>query len=279
MPIIDLRGVGFVTEGHEILREIHWSVPRGALAAILGPNGSGKSTLLRILTGYLYPTTGVAEVLGRRLGEVDVHALRREIGVVDPAGPFSPDQRLTALEVVLTGVFGNLCLDFDHPTPADVALAKQLLADVGLGEHAGQRFRTLSTGEARRTLLARALVHRPKLLILDEPTAGLDLRARETMLATVDLLKQRHPSLAILTVTHHLEELSPSTDSVLLLKGGRVLAKGRVDEVLRESLLSDGFDCPVKVSKTNGRWQWMVEPRVWKSLAQGGNSSDGHEAP
>ncbi|MFO0945921.1 MAG: ATP-binding cassette domain-containing protein [Planctomycetota bacterium] len=267
MHAIDLRGVGFITEGQEILRDIHWAISRGESAAILGHNGSGKSTLLRLITGYHFPTVGTVEVLGSQLGEIDLHALRKEIGIVDPGSPFSPDHRLTVLEVVLTGVFGNLCLDFDHPTPADVALAKKLLADVGLLGHANQKYRTLSTGESRRTLLARALVHQPKLLILDEPTAGLDLLGRETMLATVDLLKKRQPWLTILTVTHHLEELSPNTDSILLLKNGNVLAKGPAEEVLQESLLTEGFGCPVRVCRTNGRWQWTVEPAIWKTLA------------
>jgi iron complex transport system ATP-binding protein len=266
MFTLTLENVRYTTEGCEILQGIDWQVPAGSCVAILGPNGSGKSTLLRMVTGYLYPTAGNVTVLGNRLGTVDVHELRRQIGVVDPGSPYLPEVRLTVLEVVLTGFFGNLCLDFDHPSRGQVDLAKEVLAEVGLAAHARQRFQTLSTGEGRRALLARALVHRPKLLILDEPTAGLDLLGRETMLATVDRLIEKSPGLTVLTVTHHLEELSPRTSDILLLRDGQRVDTGAPADVLNGATLSKAFGCPVRVHRDNDRWQWTVDPAVWGKL-------------
>lgn len=266
MSAVMLQNVTFQTAGTTILEGVDWKVEEGTVAAILGPNGSGKSTLLRMITGYLFPTAGTVSVLGQQLGSVDLHQLRRQIGVVDPGSPYLPEARLSVLETVLTGFFGNLCIDFDRPTDAQVAIARKTLEDVGLSGHEQQRFQTLSTGEGRRTLLARALVHKPDLLILDEPTAGLDLRGRETMLATIDRLLERVPSLTLLTVTHHLEELSPRTTEVLLLSGGKKVRAGSPAEVLSDQSLSETFGCPVRVRQDHGRWQWSVDPTVWGTL-------------
>lgn len=270
MNAIELRQVKFQAGSAAILGGIDWQVPPGARAAVLGPNGCGKSTLLRLITGYLFPTEGTVRTLGHTLGEVEVHRLRRAIGVVDPGGPFPPEETLSALEVVLTGFFGNLCLWFSDPTQEQRAAADQALKSVGLAAHAGQNYRTLSTGEQRRLLLARAMVQRPRLLVLDEPTAGLDLLGRETMLATLDRLVRRAPELTTVMVTHHLEELSPRTDQVLLLAKGSVVASGRPEEVLTSDKLSLAFGCRVDVDRVGGRWRWSVQPSVWQALAPSG---------
>jgi iron complex transport system ATP-binding protein len=268
---LELDGVGLTIGGRRILDDICWSIPTGSQAAILGPNGSGKSSLLRLITGYLFATDGSVECLGHRLGTVSVHELRRFVGLVDPGNPFPFDERLTVLEVVLTGFFGILCLDFDEPNAAQIEEGRRALADVGLSGHEGQRFYTLSTGEQRRVLLARALANQPRLLILDEPTAGLDLLARETLLATIDRLTRQDRDLTILMVTHHLEELLPETQHVLLLGQGRAVAVGTPAEVLTPAHLEAVFGCPVRVEQRHGRWTWSVEPRVWKQLLHQAN--------
>lgn len=272
-PALRLDGVTVTRGGRDTLRDVHWCVPAGTQAVLLGPNGSGKSTLLRILDGYLFPTRGTVDVLGERLGRCDVHRLRQRIGIVDPHWPYPPRDDLSVHELVLTGCFGTLSLDFREPTAEQIAAAGRALVDVGLGGQATQPIGTLSTGEGRRALLARALVRQPELLILDEPTAGLDLHGRETLLASLDSLVRRDPTLTVLLVTHHLEELPPTTQDVLLLGKGDRVANGRPEAVLTSEHLSAAFGCPVTVEQHDGRWQWRVAPRVWGQLLPG--SSDG----
>lgn len=249
-----------------IIHQVSWQVTTGAHAAVLGANGSGKSTLLRLMTGYLYPTTGRVTTLGFVSGRSNVHDLRQRIGLVDPGNSFAPDPRLSVLDLVLTGFWGKLCLDFDRPTIEQVESARETMANVGLEGKEQQLFRTLSTGESRRALLARAMVRQPDLLILDEPTAGLDLLARETMLATIDRLLDERTGLTTLMVTHHVEELSPKTNEVLLLRDGSVISCGRPDDVLRSSVISEAFGCQVTVGRSDGRWQWHVSPHLWETL-------------
>src|SRR2546423_4423790 len=205
-PHLELRNVSLQRGGREILRNISWSVPHGTCAAILGPNGSGKSTLARILSGYMWPTSGDVFVDGQHFGEVDLNELRRSVRLVQSAGPYDVDPELTAREVVLTGLFGTIGL-FDATTDEDRVRAEQLLARVGLSPVRDSRYSTLSSGERVRALIARALMQRPMLLLLDEPTAGLDILAREQVLATLQamLAAPVHPPTVVM-ITHHVEE-------------------------------------------------------------------------
>src|SRR5687767_13221338 len=241
-PAIQLRDVGVMRTDRWILRGVTWSVPAGACAAILGPNGSGKSTLTRVIGGHLWPTAGDCTVLGGHFGETNLASLRKSIRLVQPAGPYDVDPSLTARDVVLTGYFGTLAL-YDVPTDAMRSEADRLLAQVGLAHVGDHVYATLSSGERVRSLVARALASRPGLLLLDEPTAGLDLLAREQVLATVQALFEpdatRHaPPPTVVLITHHVEELPPATSEVLLLDNGGVAARGSPDAVLRSDVLS-----------------------------------------
>lgn len=240
----------------------------GEHAALLGANGSGKSTLLRIISGYQHASHGAVRVFGQQIGKVDLHALRRRIGVVDPGNPYPFDPRMTVLDVVLTGFFGNRTLDFDRPTAAQTEQGCAALQEVGLVGRDRQLFHTLSTGESRRVLLARALVQNPRLLILDEPTAGLDLLGRETMLASIDRLVERRPWLTTILVTHHIEEISPRTTLALLLSSGRIVASGAPETVLTSENVSRAFGCQVAVQPREGRWYWHVQPQLWEQLVE-----------
>jgi iron complex transport system ATP-binding protein len=266
---INLSGVGVKRGGRWILRDVTWTVPAGACCAILGPNGAGKSTLTRILAAHLYPTAGAAEVIGGRFGETSLPALRHSIRLVQPAGPYDVDAELTAREVVETGFFGTLGL-YDVVDDRIARDADSLLAQVGLSHVANQKYATLSSGERVRSLIARALAARPKLLLLDEPTAGLDLLAREQVLATVQSLfersgeNERPPTVVF--ITHHIEELPPATSQVLLLSNGSAAAAGAPADVLRSDVMSRVYGCPLDVQHRNGRWSVHVHPQAWEGL-------------
>jgi iron complex transport system ATP-binding protein len=263
---IDLQKVTVKRNGRAILRNVSWHVAAGECVAILGPNGSGKSTLARVIMGQIWPTTGAVSVLGQRFGETDLNQLRSSIRLVQSHGVVEFDAEETTLNVALTGFFGTVGL-YDAVTPAMKKIATALLAQVGLKKEIHQPYRTLSSGERMRCLIARALVVEPRLLILDEPTAGLDVLAREQVLATVQRIRShRGGAPAVLMITHHVEELLPSTSQVLLLDDGTVSAIGKPGEVIRAGVLSKVYGCPVHVSRRGGRYWLQVDSAAWKGL-------------
>ena len=265
-PGFELRGVGVRRGDRWILRDIHWTVPAGSCAAILGPNGSGKSTLARVLAGYIWPTVGDVIVDGQHFGETDLNQLRHGIRLVQSTGPYDVDAELTARELVQTGLFGTIGL-FDEVPPGEVEHADRLLTKVGLGAVREHKYVTLSSGERVRALIARALIHRPRLLLLDEPTAGLDLLAREQVLATVQsLVGDPEHSPTIVMITHHVEDLGPDTSELLLLDNGGIAAGGDPLQVLREEVLSKVYRCPLRIELHDGRRYVRVDPAAWKSL-------------
>ncbi|WP_256092162.1 ABC transporter ATP-binding protein [Micromonospora haikouensis] len=242
-----------VRDGRPILSEVSLTVRAGEHWALLGPNGAGKSTLLGLLGAVTHPTRGTVEVLGHRLGRVDMRELRSHVGHVDPRHDLrSP---LTVHDVVLTGLTNTVeRVPRWAPTPEQVAQADRLIGLLGLGERHGARWPTLSQGERGRALIARALMPSPRLLLLDEPATGLDVAGREQLIERLDTLHHTYPRLASVLVTHHLEELPPGTTHVLLLRDGRCLASGPADEVLTSDQVSKCFDHPVRLTRVEGRW-------------------------
>jgi iron complex transport system ATP-binding protein len=242
-----------VRDGRLLLDQISLTIREGELWALLGPNGAGKSTLLRVLCTYAHPTRGQAEILGQRLGRVDVFTLRPAIGLVSTHHPVPPAR--TVREVVLTGATGTQDLMARWtPATADLDRADEIMKIMGIGRLAESRWPVLSQGERARALIARALVPRPRLLLLDEPAAGLDVAAREQLLSSIDDLRAQQPALATVLVTHHLEELPASTSHALLLRDGRTIAAGSARAVLTTELVSACFDHPVTIGRDRGRW-------------------------
>lgn len=252
-PALQLDGVGVCVGGKWILRDLTLTVPEGVCCAVVGPNGCGKSTLARLLEGFVWPTVGQVEVLGRRFGETDLHALRKQVKLVQPSGPVDFAANLTCTDTVLSGLFGAVGL-FDPVPPAAVGRATQLMRRLGIEQLAAASYATLSTGERMRTLIARALMTPPAILVLDEPTAGLDLLGREQLLCGLDAIMAGDPPPTVILISHHLEELPCSTNWAILMRAGRVTAAGPVAEVLRDEPMSAAFGAAVAVARVGQRW-------------------------
>ncbi|MER5635594.1 ATP-binding cassette domain-containing protein [Kitasatospora sp. NPDC002227] len=259
-PLLRASEVDFVRDGRHLLRGISLSVEAGQHWALLGANGAGKSTLLSLLGAVNHPTRGEVHVLGRRLGQVDIRALRAHLGHVNPRHPLrSP---LPVRQVVLTGLTNTVELSPRwRPTPEQADHAEQLLDTLGMSPLADHTWDTLSQGERGRALIARALMPRPRLLLLDEPATGLDLTAREVLLGSLDELRHRYPELATVLVTHHLEELPESTTHALLLREGECVAAGPAEEVITTELVSACFAHPIRIDRVDGRWQARAAAR------------------
>ncbi|MEU3709684.1 ABC transporter ATP-binding protein [Streptomyces catenulae] len=249
-----LTGVGVRrhTTGRPILDGVDWTVRAGEHWALLGANGAGKTTVLRLVGALMFPTVGTVEVLGHRLGAVDVRELRAVIGLVSSAQQVPQDA--TGHTVVLTGASGTVQPLWRTYDDATRERAHTLLAELDCAELADQPFRVCSGGQRARILIARALMADPSLLLLDEPFNALDLPSREDLIDALHRLAVDRPELATVTVTHHLEELSPTVGHALLLREGRVQARGPVAEVLTGPRMTACFGRPVEVSRHAGRW-------------------------
>jgi iron complex transport system ATP-binding protein len=260
-PVLELLDVTYRRDGSVIIHGVRFTVRAGEHWAMIGPNGAGKSTLLGFCGAVTHPTSGTVRVLGEQLGRVELQALRRAIGHVNPRHPLrSP---LTVRDIVLTGLTGTIETALRwRPTPDEASRADGLIAALGLGAKAGSRWNVLSQGERGRVLIARALICEPRLLLLDEPSTGLDIAAREQLLETVDLLAETHPEVASVLVTHHLEELPSSTTHAVLLADGRVVAAGPATEALTSGHVSAAFDHPIDVGFDDGRWTARAARRV-----------------
>lgn len=259
-PVLRATDVGFVRGGRPLLADVSVTIEAGQSWVVLGPNGAGKSTLLNLFGAIAHPSSGTVDVLGHRLGRVDMRELRTHIGHVNPR--YRIDAPLTAREVVLTGLTNTP--DFVprwSPSTDQIARADELIDSLGLAERADAPWQVMSQGERGRTLIARALIGAPDLLILDEPATGLDLAAREQLLAAMDGLRASDPALAIVLVTHHIEEIPASTTHALLLRDGRVLRRGPAHAVLTSDAISSCFAHPITIATSNGRWFAQADVR------------------
>lgn len=261
-PVAHLAGVGVRRAGTDILHDVSLTLPRRDHLAVLGPNGAGKTTLLRVLSTYLYPTRGEAMVLGTTFGRGDLRELRHRIGFVSVGLDPLTHERAAALPLVAVARRGGL-----WPPPGILddpdlrGAAEAALERVGATHLATRRVDTLSQGERQRVRIARALATDPELLLLDEPFAGLDLGGREALLVDVERLLEDPAGPTVVMVTHHLEELPPNVTSALLLRDGRSLSAGTVDEVLTGGAVSDAFGVDVEVRRRGGRWTATARPR------------------
>jgi iron complex transport system ATP-binding protein len=246
--------VTLVIDGARILDTINWNVRAAERWVVLGANGAGKTSLLRVAALYQHPSSGTVDVLGQRLGRTDVRTLRERIAFSSPALAARLEPSMTALEVVMTARYAALAPWWHHYGDDDRDRAHALLRDWRCDELATHAFPTLSAGERQRVLLARTLMNEPGIVLLDEPTAGLDVGGREELVEDLSVWARDRGRPPLVLVTHHLEEVPPGFTHALVLNGGRVLASGAMRETVTSDVLSDAFGLPLDVREEDGRY-------------------------
>jgi iron complex transport system ATP-binding protein len=258
-PTLSLRGVRLVRDERVILDDIDWEVQPGERWVVLGRNGSGKTSIVRIASLYLHPSAGTVDVLGERLGRTDVRVLRRRIGLASAALARELRADLHAIDVVMTAKNAALEPWWHRYDDDDRAHALALLDRFGIAAYADRTFGTLSSGEQQRTLLARTLMTEPGLVLLDEPTAGLDLGGREELVGALTVLARDDTAPPMVLVTHHVDEIPPGFTHVLLIRAGRIHAAGPIESTLTAEALSGCFGMTLVLERHGDRYgAWAV---------------------
>jgi iron complex transport system ATP-binding protein len=248
-----LQDVWFELQGTAILKGIDWQVAGGGRWVLLGPNGSGKTTLLKLITGYNYPSRGRVVILQREFGHTDLRILRSRIGWVHYDLRNMMPEYMNVLDVVLAGEKGTLSF-FETTTQAERRRAQNNLKALRAKHLSTRRFSTLSTGERQRVLIARALMAEPEILLLDEPCMGLDPLSREEFLDSLATLFVEKKEMTVVTVTHHVEEITEAYEGVLILNGGKVLACGDRQQTLTADTISRLFGHRCFLTFEGGRY-------------------------
>jgi iron complex transport system ATP-binding protein len=252
--VVRMAGVGVRRGTNDLLAGLDWNVELDERWVVLGPNGAGKTTLLRLAAAELHPTTGEVDLLGERIGRVNIFDLRPRIGFTSAAiAQRVPGDELVKDVVVSAGyaVLGRWREAYDA---LDTERAGELLAAMGVGHLADRTFGTLSEGERKRALIARSLMTDPEMLLLDEPAAGLDLGGREDLVARLSALALDPEAPAMVLVTHHVEEIPPGFTHALLLRDGRAVVAGLVDDVVTGENLSKTFDQDLILERSGDRF-------------------------
>ncbi|WP_396658027.1 ABC transporter ATP-binding protein [Microbacterium sp.] len=255
MPqVLEFSDVVVRRNGRNIVDDLTWTVDDDQRWVILGPNGAGKTTLLLLADTLIHPTSGDVTILGERLGRTDVFELRPRIGFASSAMAKRLPPEETVLNVVLTAAYSVLGRWNEDYEDIDERRALRVLAEWRLESLADRTFGTLSDGEQKRVQIARAVMTDPELLLLDEPTASLDLGAREELLALLGGYAQAPTTPAMVMVTHHVEEIPVGFTHVLLLRDGGVVAAGPIAEALTAENLTETFGLPITLSEQDGRF-------------------------
>ncbi|MFJ1754234.1 ABC transporter ATP-binding protein [Kitasatospora sp. NPDC088134] len=252
--VLELVDVSVVREGRALVDQVSWSVKEGERWVVLGPNGAGKTTLLQIAGAYLFPSSGEAVVLGEKLDQVDVFEQRARIGLASAAMYDKLPVGQTVLETVLTAAYGQTVHGKESYEQSDEQRALLLLDRLGMGGFTDRKFGSLSEGERKRTLIARALMTDPELLLLDEPAAGLDLGGREDLIRRLAALAQDEFAPSMVMVTHHVEEIVPGMTHVLMIRQGKVMTAGPIATTLTARNLSHCFGLPLTLEQRGDRW-------------------------
>jgi len=252
--VVHMSGVGVRRGTTNLLAGVNWSVELDERWVILGANGAGKTTLLRLAAAELHPTTGEVHVLGERLGRVDVFELRTRIGFCSAALLARVPPREKVIDIVVSAGYAILGRWREDYEQLDTGRAQELCKSFGIGHLTDREFGTLSEGERKRTLIARALMTDPEMLLLDEPAAGLDLGGREDLVARLTELAGDPDAPATILVTHHVEEIPPGFTHLLLVRDGGVVAQGLLDDVLTSENLSATFGQDLTLDRIGNRY-------------------------
>lgn len=252
--VLSFSGIGVTRGAQKLLDDVSWEVEEGERWVVVGPNGAGKSTLLNVAAGRMHPSTGVAGILGEVLGAVDVFELRPRIGLATAALAERIPAGEKVSDVVVTASYGMVGRWREKYDSFDHERARELLDDLGAAQLAERRFGTLSEGERKRVLIARALMTDPELMLLDEPAAGLDLGAREDLVQRLTALAEDVDAPALVLVTHHVEEIPPGFTDILMLREGRVVAAGPIESTLTAEKLSETFGLALELDRHGERW-------------------------
>ncbi|MBA8816210.1 iron complex transport system ATP-binding protein [Microbacterium halimionae] len=252
--VLDFSDVVVRRNAREIVSHLDWQVADDQRWVILGPNGAGKTTLLQLADTLDHPTSGSVTILGERLGRTDVFELRPRIGFASSALAKRVPPNETVLNVVLTAAFSVVGRWNESYENVDERRALRVLAEWKLDHLADRTFGTLSDGEQKRVQIARAVMTDPELLLLDEPSASLDLGAREELLTLLGGYAQAPSTPAMIMVTHHVEEIPVGFTHVLLMRDGRIIASGPLSETLTSEALTETFGMKISLSSEHGRY-------------------------
>lgn len=252
--VLELAEVSVRRGQATLLDRVSWVVREGERWVVLGANGAGKTTLLQIAAAQLHPSSGAVGLLGELLGTVDIFELRPRIGVSSAAVAEQIPRNETVRDLVLTASYAVLGRWKETYDAVDHDRADALLREVGVAALADRTYGTLSEGERKRVQIARALMTDPELLLLDEPAAGLDLGGREDLVSTLSVLAYDPLSPATVLVSHHVEEIPPGFTHVLMLRAGRVVSEGPIEQTLTAEALSATFGMPLVLEHHDGRY-------------------------
>jgi iron complex transport system ATP-binding protein len=254
LPVLSLGRVRVVLDQRAVLDGVDWRVHPGERWLVLGANGSGKTTLLRVASLYLHPSAGTVQLLGQTLGSTDVRQLRRRIGLASAALGAQLRPELAVRDVVMTAKHAALEPWWHQYDTADRERALECLGRFNVAAYAERPLGTLSSGEQQRVLLARTLMTEPAIVLLDEPSARLDLGGREQLVASLGALVSDPAAPPLVLVTHHVDEVPPGMTHVMLLRDGKVIGQGPIDDVLTDDSLSTCFGMPLVIERRpNGR--------------------------
>ena len=256
--VAELVNVNFRRGDKHILRDISWRIEKNQHWVLLGPNGSGKTMLLRLIIGYQWPSSGTVSVLGKTFGQCDIPKLRKTVGYVTSSIIDKIPFEDTSIDVVLSGIESSFGLYRDF-TDEETDSALRLLKDIGADDYTHQSFATLSQGERQRVLIARSLICRPSLLILDEPCVGLDPIARVKFLADIASFTRLPATPSIIFVTHHIEEIGPWITHANLLKQGKILTQGPTNTVINSASITELFDHPCVIEQNENKLTMTVK--------------------
>ncbi|MBD3688659.1 ABC transporter ATP-binding protein [Nanchangia anserum] len=255
--LVELDDVSVVRGGNPLLSHVTWQAESGQHWVIFGPNGAGKTTLVSMLAARLFPTEGAVSILGEELGNVETQEIHERVGFCSSALLKTIDPSVCVRDIVLSAAYGTLVkIHYQSYEQVDEARADWLMKNFGISHLAQRHFATLSDGERQRVLICRALMADPEILILDEPAAGVDLGAREILMGALAELASAPTSPMMIMVTHHVEEIPPGFTHALMLKDGRIVTSGELEDVLTSKNLSETFSMYLRAGRHDDQRWW-----------------------